>query len=205
MVENIGAVLLAQQAGLEHGLGQFLHEQRHAVGLGDDLIQHFRRQRLAGGDAIDHRQRLSPPEAAERKRRHVRAPNPGRGEFGTEGDHQQGAQVGSRSTSRPNTSSDVGSIQCASSSSASTGASSVSPSSIAMSAAIVRSFCSPGAISIGGYRPSPGIDNSAARKGAIAFASNPDRAIIASSLSSFAAAGSPLTRPAACQMWLAIG
>jgi len=53
--ENKSALLLAQQTGLKHGLGQFLHEQRHAVGLGDDFIQHFRRQRPAAGDAMDHR------------------------------------------------------------------------------------------------------------------------------------------------------
>ena len=53
---------------------------------------------------------------------------------------------GSRSTSGPNTSSEVGSIQCASSKSARTGASSASPSNSAINAAIVRSFCSAGAI-----------------------------------------------------------
>ena len=43
--------------------------------------------------------------------------------------------------SRLNTSSEVGSIQCASSNSASTGASLASPANSAISAAIVRSFC----------------------------------------------------------------
>ena len=42
-------------------------------------------------------------------------------------------------------------------------------------------------------------------QGAMSFASNPERAIIASSLSSLAAAGSSLTKPAACQIWLVIG
>ena len=39
----------------------------------------------------------------------------------------------------------------------------------------------------------------------MSFASNPERAIIASNLSSRAAAGSPLTNLAACQIWLVIG
>jgi hypothetical protein len=56
---------------------------------------------------------------------------------------------GERSISRENTSSDDGSIQCASSSSASTGASLVSPAKSAISAAIERSFCSLGVISRG--------------------------------------------------------
>ncbi len=61
----------------------------------------------------------------------------------------------------------------------------------------MRSFCSAGAISNAGYRPSPGIDSKAATSGAMSFASNPERVIIASSLSSLAGAGSALAKPAA--------
>ena len=39
---------------LEHGLGQFLHEQRYAVGAGNDLVEHEVRQRLAAGELLDH-------------------------------------------------------------------------------------------------------------------------------------------------------
>jgi hypothetical protein len=35
--EDISSSLLAQQTGLKDRLGQFLHEQRHAVGFRDDL------------------------------------------------------------------------------------------------------------------------------------------------------------------------
>ena len=44
---------VVEQAGLHHGLGQLLDEQRHAVGLGDDLGQHLGRQRPPAG----HRRR----------------------------------------------------------------------------------------------------------------------------------------------------
>jgi hypothetical protein len=107
--------------------------------------------------------------------------------------------------SRLNTSSELGSIQCASSSSASTGPSFVSPANSAISAAIVRSFCSEGAISTCGYRPSTGIDSSEASDGATSRASSAERAIIASSLPSRAAADSPLAKPAACEIWLTMG
>ena len=53
-----------------------------------------------------------------------------------------------------------------------------------------------------GVSPLDGDRQQAARKGAMSFAFHPERAIIASSLSSRAAAGSPLTKPAACQIWL---
>jgi hypothetical protein len=49
------------------------------------------------------------------------------------------------------------------------------------------------------------MDSSEASKGAVSFDSDPDRAIIASNLSSRSAIGSPLTKPAAYQIWLVIG
>jgi hypothetical protein len=81
----------------------------------------------------------------------------------------------------------------------------LSPSNSEINAAIVRSFCSAGVISSGGYRPSSGIDSSAARNGAMSLASSPERAIISSSLSSLAAVDSPFAISAACQIWVDIG
>ena len=56
-------------AGLEHGPGQLLGEERHAVGALDDLLDHLRRQRpRAGGgrDAPDQRGAVARTEAARR-------------------------------------------------------------------------------------------------------------------------------------------
>jgi hypothetical protein len=40
--QDIGIIPLAHhQAGFGQGLGQFLDEQRHALGLGDDLLQYL--------------------------------------------------------------------------------------------------------------------------------------------------------------------
>ena len=36
-IEDVVIVLLMQQPGFEHSLGQFLHEQGHAIGAGEDL------------------------------------------------------------------------------------------------------------------------------------------------------------------------
>ena len=38
-----------QLAGFENGLGQLLHEQRHPVGLGQDLLEQVGGQRFAPG------------------------------------------------------------------------------------------------------------------------------------------------------------
>ena len=40
---------LLEDAHFEHGLGQLLDEQRHAVGLGQDLVQHVVRQHAVAG------------------------------------------------------------------------------------------------------------------------------------------------------------
>ena len=53
---------LAKLAELQHRFGQFLHEQRHAVGLCHDLLEHFGRKRLAARDAIDQRHRVTMPK-----------------------------------------------------------------------------------------------------------------------------------------------
>ena len=43
-------VALHDQPGRDDGLGQLFHEERHAVGAPNDLIDDARRQRLASGD-----------------------------------------------------------------------------------------------------------------------------------------------------------
>ena len=62
----------------EHRLGQFLDEQRHAVGALDDLLEQRLRQRLAAGDVLDQRHALAPAEAVERHGGDVRLAGPGR-------------------------------------------------------------------------------------------------------------------------------
>ena len=54
--------------GFEDGLGQLLHEQRHAVGLAEDLFEEVRGQSLAAGKARHHGAALRPRELAERER-----------------------------------------------------------------------------------------------------------------------------------------
>ena len=41
-----------EPARLQHRLGQLFHKQRHAIGLGHDLLQHRRGQRLAARDLL---------------------------------------------------------------------------------------------------------------------------------------------------------
>ena len=49
---------------LEHRLSQLLDEQGHPVRLGDDLLQHLRRQLPAVGNPSDDRPRLGPAQPA---------------------------------------------------------------------------------------------------------------------------------------------
>jgi hypothetical protein len=44
----------AEDAALHHGLGQFLNEQRNAVGTFDDLVGNLLGQRLAAGYVGDY-------------------------------------------------------------------------------------------------------------------------------------------------------
>ena len=61
-VEGVAVRLFGQETGFQHGLGEFLDEQRHPVGLGDDLVEHFVGQGFAAGDARHHGRRLGAPE-----------------------------------------------------------------------------------------------------------------------------------------------
>ena len=59
-----------------HALGQFLGEQRHAVGLGDDRGDGFRRQAVCGGDGGDQLRAFSPAQSGERQQGRVRPRQP---------------------------------------------------------------------------------------------------------------------------------
>ena len=67
MVAGVG-----EQARLEHGLGQLLDEQRHAVGLGHDLRRDLVRQRLGADHPLDQGGALAPAEPGQRQRADVR-------------------------------------------------------------------------------------------------------------------------------------
>ena len=83
------AVPFLQQPAFEHRLGQFLNEQRHAIGASENLVHHLLRQRLAARHPLDQCRAVASAKARERDRRHVRVTRPGRREFGPGGDEQQ--------------------------------------------------------------------------------------------------------------------
>ena len=70
-----------------HALGQFLDEQRNAVGLGDDRGDGFRRQAVRGGDAGDQLGAFGAAETTERQQRRMRPRQPRRCEIRSRG-HQ---------------------------------------------------------------------------------------------------------------------
>ena len=70
--ENVAVAFLRQQPGLQDRLGQFLDEQRHAIGPGQDLREHFCGQRLAARELLDHGCALPAPEAAQGQQRDMR-------------------------------------------------------------------------------------------------------------------------------------
>ena len=65
-VQDIAVRLLLQEAGLQHGLGQLLHEQRHAVRLVDDLVEDLGGQPLASCDLLGQGGALAPAQAVQR-------------------------------------------------------------------------------------------------------------------------------------------
>ena len=91
--QHVAVARIDQQVRLQDRLGQLLDEQRHAVGPGDDLLDHLERQRLAAGDALDHGGRLTMAQPAERERADVRIAAPGRREVGPKDHHQQDRQA----------------------------------------------------------------------------------------------------------------
>ena len=106
---------------LQHRLGHLLHEQGNAVGALDDVLPDARREELVADDAVDHGADFALRQPIDRERGHVRPSDPGRLEFWPERHDQQHAKGPIRSTTRPNASRLVGSVQCASSKIISTG------------------------------------------------------------------------------------
>ena len=75
--QRVAVARVPEQAGLEHRLGQLLDEQRHAVGLGDDLIS------TSAGSGLPRRGRstiaaLAAAEPVEGQQGDVRMAGPGR-------------------------------------------------------------------------------------------------------------------------------
>ena len=54
---------VTQNIGFQDGLRQFLNIERHAVGLGNDVVDDFGRQRFGSGDAGDQRLGMGALEA----------------------------------------------------------------------------------------------------------------------------------------------
>ncbi len=92
-MEHVAIVFLAQQTALQNALGQFLDEQRHAVGaindLGDDLVG----QRLSAGDLRYQSGAVTPVETVESQRADLRLAGPRRLELGAERHDQQHRQA----------------------------------------------------------------------------------------------------------------
>ena len=77
--------LVRELAALQHRLGELLQEQRHAVGLGDDLVKHRSRQCSAPREALDHGNAVARAEPVEGQHRRLRVvrPRPARTRAGT--------------------------------------------------------------------------------------------------------------------------
>ena len=81
------------QAQFQHGLGQLLEEQRHAVGPRDDLVADLGRQRPSAAQTLDHGSALTAAQPVELQQRGVRLGAPGRREVRPEGHHDQRADL----------------------------------------------------------------------------------------------------------------
>ncbi len=81
-----------QEVGFENRLGQLLQEQRHAVGLDDDLLDDLL-GKLASRHALDQRRAQLPAQPAQHQGRDMRMGVPARLEFGARGDDDQDCPV----------------------------------------------------------------------------------------------------------------
>src|SRR5208282_4707785 len=72
--ERITSGFFAQQSALEQALGQFLDEQRNAVGTLDDAVEDFGRQTFAAGDAVDESGCVAPRQSVQRQQGDMRWP-----------------------------------------------------------------------------------------------------------------------------------
>ena len=80
------------RVALEQRPGDLLDEQRHAVGLADDLLDDRGRQGPRAGDLGDERQAPPAVEPLEPDRQHMGIARPGRIEARPEGDHDEDRQ-----------------------------------------------------------------------------------------------------------------
>ena len=119
--EHVPIRLLLEQGAFQHRLGQLLHEQRHAIGVLDDLLRDFPGERFAGSQPVQQRRALAPVQPFERVQGHVGRPDPRRLKLRPERNHQQYRPPLHESTNLSSTSSEVGSTQCTSSKIISTG------------------------------------------------------------------------------------
>jgi hypothetical protein len=85
---------IGHQTALQDRPGQFLDEQRDAVGLSDDPLDQLGRQRLAAGQARDQFRGLAPAQPAEGQRGHVGLAEADRQGLGTPRDQYQHRDIG---------------------------------------------------------------------------------------------------------------
>ena len=90
--KQISVVVLAQQAALQDGLDQLFDEQRHAIGMIDDVAVYLTWQPLAG-NPIGHGNDLRMAQAIEYNGCGIRVARPRRRELRPVGDQQQHRQI----------------------------------------------------------------------------------------------------------------
>ena len=84
---------VGDQPRFQHGLGQLLEEQRHAVGPRDDLVADLGRQCPTADQPLDHGRALAAAQPVELQQRGVCLGAPGRREVRPEGHHHQHADL----------------------------------------------------------------------------------------------------------------
>ena len=97
--EDVAVSDVAEQSGFEHGFGELLREERHALRARQNLLKHFGGQRLASSDPLDQRPGLCLRQAVQREQRHVRKADPRRRELRPER-RRQGAPAGAEGDRR---------------------------------------------------------------------------------------------------------
>ena len=92
-IEPIALGVFDEDAGFQHRLGQFLDEQRIAVGLNHDLLCHFGGQRAAARYPRDYAFDAGAVEAAEPQGADIWETNPGRLKLRPEGEQSKDRQL----------------------------------------------------------------------------------------------------------------
>ncbi|MGB6447169.1 MAG: hypothetical protein WBF47_18700, partial [Xanthobacteraceae bacterium] len=89
LIEHIAVAGLLQLLAFEHGLGEFLDKEGHAVVAIDDLIEQPTRKFLASGNVGDQRCPLALRQPTQRQHRDMRLAGPGRLVVRTKGDNEK--------------------------------------------------------------------------------------------------------------------